>query len=261
MGERQATPGAIATRQQVLSQPMMSAEEERDCVLRWQLKRDEAARSHIIACHMRLCYAMASRYDRNEEHRRDLAQEGAIGLAAALERFDVTRGVRLATWARRFINSAIRAGMKRVVVVVDMPSRTYRRANAGAETGQGSSWRARQAARGELALDAPLQPGSMASALDILPSSEPGPEELCEQSERQAAIEAAVQAALLQAMTAREAGVLRRRDLAPVADTLDAIAADLGISRERVRQIEAAAQRKLARWMLASDFDRHLLKG
>lgn len=259
MGERQVTPGAIATHQQVLSQPMVTAEEERELVLRWRDHRDEAARSRLIAAHMRLCYAMAGRYVRNEEHRRDLAQEGAIGLAAALEGFDVERGVRLATWARRWVDSAIRKDMKRVVVVVDMPSRVYRRAKAGAEDGQGSSWHAQQAAQGEMALDAPLQTGSMTTPMDILSSNDPGPEQVLGQAQRVGAMHQAVEAALLGAMTAREAGVLRRRDLATLPDTLDDIARDLGVSRERVRQIETAARKKLTKWMLNSGFDRSLL--
>jgi DNA-directed RNA polymerase sigma subunit (sigma70/sigma32) len=60
-------------------------------------------------------------------------------------------------------------------------------------------------------------------------------------------------------MTPREAQVLRRRSLLDAPETLEGIACDLGVSRERVSQIEASATRKLRVWLGRYGFDRSLL--
>lgn len=235
--------------------------EERDLIERWRMSRDMAARDRLIATHARICYGVASRWTQNETHIADLAQEGVFGLMWALDKFDPERGNRFGSYARWWIKSAVESKVSDVMLSVDMSARIYRKAR-GAEPSKGEEdlvpWEARIASRGEVYLDAPVGEGED-TMVDLLADTRPNPEDVSLESDRISAIRAAIEDALTKGMSPREAAVLRRRDLSERPETLEAIAESLGISRERVRQIQNTALSKLRRHM--RDFDTSLLRG
>jgi RNA polymerase sigma-32 factor len=237
---------------------MLTRERELELVAAWRERGDRSAQDIILSSHMKLCYGVASRYETNEARVDDLAQSGVFGLYKALETYDPARGTRFSTWARWWVANEVDRARRCVSMVVDMPARTYRRSRSG-EDGPPAEWDARMAARGEIPLDAPIGDGNDSTLLDTLVSADADPEAVAAEASRLAAIRTALASALGAGMSAREAEVLRRRSLCEVPETLDGIAADLGVSRERVRQIEAAATGKLRRWLVANRFDRALL--
>lgn len=243
-----------------MAQTMLSINEERSLIDRWQVHKDMRARDRIIATHVRICYGVASRWTQNEAHIADLAQEGVFGLIRALDKFDPERGIRFSTYARWWIKTEIEGKVSGVTLSVDLPARVYRKAR-GAEPRAGEvdvvPWEARIAARGEVPLDAPVGDGQD-SMVEMLQDVRPNPEQISLEGDRITTIKQAVEDALINGMTTREAAVLRRRDLAERPETLEVIAASLGISRERVRQIQNTALSKLRRHMRA--FDTSLLR-
>ena len=245
---------------QAFAQPMLSAADEVALVEAWRVNKDFAARDRIIDAHMRLCYAVAARYDNHPDHLRDLAQEGAFGLMTALDKFDPQKGTRFATYARWWVQNSVSDAVAGYALMVDMPSRTYLAARGGGHDNDELSWTARLAARGELALDAPVGEDGETTLGDSLPCPGPSPEATVSDDDRHAKIKRAVADALERGMSPREAEVLRRRPLAEKQETLEAIANDFGVSRERIRQIEVQSLDKLRRYLTNSGAVKALLR-
>lgn len=239
---------------------MLTADEERELIRAWREDGDHAARDRIVASHMRLCYSIAARWDGNEEHVKDLAQEGAFGLMHALDKFDPARGTRFATYAAYWVKTGIRQKLGLVASVVDIPVRTYLKARGGGFEDEAQTWQARQASRSEVALDAPIGTEGEGSVVDTLRCGRPDPEAISMESDKATTIRRALDDAMSKAMTPREAAVLSGRTLAEKPQTLEQIANQLGVSRERVRQIEVAALGKLRRHLLASGFPAAVLR-
>ncbi len=250
-----------------MRQPMLSYDEEHRLIAQWKATRSEESRDALVASHMRICYALAARWTQNEAQVADLAQEGFFGLLKALDKFDPERGKRFGPYAKWWIKTSVEESLGDVLLAVDMPSRVYRRARkaepppgAAPSAVPSASWEARAAARGEVSLDAPVGDGED-SLVDMLEDGRNSPEDDAIESDRAAAIRKSIESALAGAMSPREAEVLRRRDLAEHPETLEGIAASLGVSRERVRQIQNAALGKLRRWLVHNKFPVHLLRG
>jgi RNA polymerase sigma-32 factor len=249
----------MLSHRQSLQQPMLTQEEELELIARWRTSRDESAKDRLICTHMRICYAVAARYDNNEEHIKDLAQEGVFGLMVAIEKFDETRGVRFAAYAKWWVMNEVAKNSSTVATVIDIPPRLYLGARGGGFDDESIPWEARQAARGGVPLDAPISDDSEATVIETLQDKRPDPEEASLELNRLEVFKTSVDKALATAMNEREAIVLRRRALSETPDTLEEISADLNVSRERVRQIEAAAIGKLRKYLISSGFPRSLL--
>ena len=246
-----------------MRQQMLSVQEEAELLLKWRDHRDISARDRIVHTHMRICYGLAARWTQNEAHMNDLAQEGVFGLIHAMDKFDPSRGIRFGTYARWWVKTAIESELSKVVLSVDMPSRVYRRAK-GAEPQAGNPdvvpWEARVVARGEVPLDAPMGDSGEDTLMDMLSDHRPNPEDTSIETDRIGSVKRAVEEALTCALTPREAAILRRRDLAERPETLEAIAASMNISRERVRQIQNSGLSKLKKHMISTKFPVHLLR-
>lgn len=243
-----------------MSQDMLTFEEEVELIRRWQQGRDEKALDRLVRTHMRLCYSEARRYARGEAQIEDLAQEGIFGLRKAADKFDPSFNNRFASYAKLWVKTEVQKNVAAVSVVVDIPYRKYLDAR-GARGDEGADWQAHQAARGEVALDAPVGEGEETAAGDLLPCNKPGPEAQAIENDKLALYRRVVAEALEGAMNDREAEVLRRRLLQVKPETLEDIAKGFGVSRERVRQIEAAAIDKLRRYLVNTGFPVGVLRG
>lgn len=244
---------------QALAQPMLSRAEELELIDRWRRLGDEAARDRVVATHMRICYKVAAMYASNDEHVKDLAQEGVQGLLDAMQRFDPERDTRFGTYATWWVRTHVAQGVSSVALVVDVPSRTYLKARS-ADGGGAADWVARQAAKGEIALDAPVGDEDGGTMADLVPDRSPDPEAIAIEADREATFRRCIDDALERGMTPREAMVLRMRRLSEVGHTLDEISGLLSVSRERVRQIECTAVEKLRRHLVKQGFTAEMLR-
>jgi RNA polymerase primary sigma factor len=244
--------------------PLLTAAEE--VALAKRVERGDAeAKERMINSNLRLVISIAKRYQRKDLPLLDLVQEGVIGLNRAVEKFDWRRGYKFSTYATWWIRQACQRAISNQSATIRIPTHVNERrmklarASTRLETKLG-----RKPTREELAEEAELDLVHVEEALDAVQanvslnrpvgSEEDGelgdlfedeaagnPEEDAVESLRRREVRRAIAG-----LPERERRIIELRfgvDGEPQA--LEAIGKQLGITRERVRQLEAAALQKL----------------
>jgi RNA polymerase primary sigma factor len=258
-----AEPASYLSR--LTRQKLLTPEEEISLTLRMR-QGDATARTRLIEANMRLVINIARSRHNPLMPFEDLVQEGAVGLMTACERFDPAKGYRFSTyatyWVRQAISQAIGNKARAIHVPANVPEilRRIERARALLMREEGEEPTLEQlAARVGMSprkMAAYLQAGQDPVSLDMLVGegadttlasllddrSATDPEDAVIRHEMEAKLEQ-----ILDALTERERTIMRRRlgfeDEG--AYVLQEIGQELHISRERVRQIENQARRKL----------------
>lgn len=243
--------------------PLLSAAEERD-LFRKVHKGDTRARERLVLSQLRYVIRIAGRYRRYGCPFPDLIQEGTVGLLEAIKRFNPEKGTRLSTFAMWWIRAAIQDYVLRsgsIVRSVTTPRhRTmyFGSALAGLDEKGGDAVRAlasrlnttvddvRAFAQRLKSSDRPLDiVGTDGRTLaDTLPDSAPDPETKLTTKRERIALVRMLRAAI-PALTRRERHILRQRFLAEKRQSLTKIGRELGLSKERVRQLESRALEKI----------------
>ena len=232
--------------------------EERELARRWREGDQSAGRKIIEAC-LPFVVSIALEYRRWGVPMEDIVQQGNLGLLRAAAKYDPNREVRLATYAAYWIRAEIREYVVRAYRVVRIgTTKAERRALRAYRTTRESDpqklaaisgmneERVRQllpvlAAR-EASLDLPTPEGI--SPLDRMPSNTASPEDETSSAESGRIAQAAVAEALGH-LSDREQTIVRERLMSDDPVTLSELGARLGVSKERVRQIEERAIGKL----------------
>jgi RNA polymerase sigma-32 factor len=255
--------------------PLLAADHERNLAERWRDSGDERALHELITAYLRLVVAMASRFRHYGLPISDLVQEGCVGLMQAAARFEPEREVRFSTYASWWIRSAMQDFVLRNWSIVRTGTTSAQkslffnlrrlRARIG-DIGEGAlspAARARvahalnvpehdvdaMAARlsaPDRSLNAPLTDEGDGEWQDLLADEGIDPECETMYAHDSAARSDLVRDALCD-LSERERLIIRERKLEDEAVTLEALGERLGISKERVRQIEGAALAKLRR--------------
>mgnify|MGYP001172807397 CR=1 FL=1 len=259
-----AIPPAIRRAAQT---PLLSADGELALLARVREHDDPEALAALVRAHLRLALDVASRFAGRAAPMEDLVAEGALGLCEAARRFDPAHGARFATYATWWVRAYVRSYALKNRRLVALPStRAGRRVLGGtaraeatltARLGRAPSAPELAEALGVEVEDVELVRGAL-GARDVsieahadgpalpLPSPYPTPEEAVASAEAGAQAQAAV-ARALGTLDRREREIVRRRYLDDEAQTLRVIGRDLGLSRERVRQLELRARDKMRR--------------
>lgn len=259
--------------------PLLQADHERDLARRWREDGDERALHELITAYLRLVIAMASRFRHYGLPVSDLVQEGNVGLMQAAARFEPEREVRFSTYASWWIRSAMQDFVLRNWSIVRTGTTSAQkalffnlrrlRAKIGDVSDGGMSFEARarvartlgvaeaevdsMAARlsgPDRSLNAPLTEDGDGEWQDMLADGAAGPEATVMEAHDGAARAELVREAMRD-LSDRERLIIRERKLEEDAVTLEALGERLGISKERVRQIEGNALEKLRRALIA----------
>lgn len=254
--------------------PFLAREEERGLAVAWKEARDERALHRLISAHMRLVIALAGRFRHYGLPMADLVQEGHVGLMEAAARFEPERDVRFSTYATWWIRASIQDYILRNWSIVrggtssaqkalffNLRRLRARLANGAEPLSNATLYREVSAALGvseadvammdsrlsapDSSLNMPLADDAGATErMDFLVSDDPLPDEIAgdtiDVERRLVWLKAA-----LGALNARELKIIEERRLSDEGATLEALGETLGISKERVRQIEARAMEKL----------------
>ncbi len=249
---------------------ILDREQEHDLAKRYQDENDLDAAHQLICANLRFVVKVANEYRQYGLRIQDLVQEGNIGLMLAVRKFDPDRGIRLITyavwWIRAYIQnfiirswSLVKIGttqaQKKLFFKLNQTRKKLHnltgtddtRAIAGeleVTDSEVEEMTARLAMR-DSSIDVELYEGEDYTLLDRLVDERASQEDLLLEKEEDSLRSQQVRSALLEALNDREQKIIRERILADDSRTLQEIAEELKISRERVRQIEQNALRKL----------------
>ncbi len=251
--------GALRVYRNSLSnvQPL-DREAERALAKRW-IGGDLKAGEKLVEACLPFVISIALEYRRWGVPIEDIIQQGNIGLLRAARKFDPARECRLATYAVYWIRAEIREYVVRAYRVVRLgTTKAERRALRAYRTTKESDPEKLSAVSGlskerveqllpmlvarETSLDATV--GDMGPAVDRLAANDASPEEDADAKESRARAKVAV-ADALKGLTDREQLIVRERMMSDEPATLQKLGDILGVSKERVRQLEERARGKL----------------
>ena len=262
-----------------MAAPLLDAAQELDLARRWRETNDQAALHRLVGAYMRLVVSLAAKFRHYGLPMGDLVQEGNIGLMQAAARFDPARQVRFSTYATWWIRaqmqdhvlrnwSIVRTGTTAAQKSLFFNLRRLRakieRSPDMSQAGGGLSPAARERIARELrvpvadvaameqrmtaadrSLNATLGEDGESDWQDMLADDRANPEESL-LTTHDGRVRARWLEAALQGLTPRERTIIAERRLRDDEGvTLEHLGHELGISKERVRQIEHQALRKL----------------
>jgi RNA polymerase sigma-32 factor len=257
---------------------LLDAETELQLAYLWRDHRDEQALHRLITAYMRLAISMASKFKRYGVPMNDLIQEAGLGLMKAAEKFDPDRGVRFSTYAVWWIKASVQDYVMRNWSLVRTGSTSsqkalffnMRRIQAQLE---------REAMQMGIALDSDqlhrkiateigvplgdvkMMDGRLSGSdyslnatqstdeegrewIETLEDESEGADSLFEQAHDNAHLRKCLLDAL-STLNERERLIVRERAIREDTRTLESLGKELSLSKERIRQIEAAAFQKL----------------
>ena len=261
---------------------LLDAETELQLAYAWRDSRDEAALHRLITAYMRLAISMAAKFKRYGAPMSDLVQEAGLGLMKAADKFDPDRGVRFSTYAVWWIKASVQDYVMRNWSMVRTGSTSsqkslffnMRRVQAQLEreaqqTGENlDKHQLNQLIATEVGVplnDVEMMDGRLSGSdfslnatqasdeegrewIDTL-EDENGRADLNVEEEYDQQRLADWLSVAMDALNDREQFIVRERKLIESPRTLESLGAELGLSKERVRQLEAAAFGKMRKYL------------
>lgn len=221
--------------------PPLEREEELELANRYLETGDQRAADRLVQANLRAVVKIASRYQRPDVGLLELIQEGNMGLIQAVRRFNPTRGVRLVTyaswWVRAYVQRYLQEKLPHTTGTVSLNG-----ANLNSVEDEGP--RRRSIPVKEISLDQPMGDEARNSLSAMLADERPTQEESLMEAQSAIVLKGWVQEHL-RGLDVQERQVIASRYLHESPRTLKEIGAEMGLSRQRIHQIELKARRKL----------------
>lgn len=257
-----------------MERPLLGKDEELELAKKWRDDKDERALHKLINAYSRLAISMASRFKNYGLPIGDLIQEGHIGLMEAAARFDPERGFRFSTYASWWIRSSIqdyvlrnwsivRTGTTAAQKSLFFNLRSLRAKIEQANGKEGLSIKDRKKiskklkvrvkdvvdmegriAAGDRSLNARIGENEQEEWQNLLADDAPNPEDIVTSLKDAESRSSWLKSALAD-LPERERKIISKRHLTHQTVTLESLGKDLGISKERVRQLEQRAMGRL----------------
>jgi RNA polymerase sigma-32 factor len=269
--------------------PMLTKDEEFMLGKRWQEHEDSEAAHKLVTSHLRLVAKIAMGYRGYGLPIGEVISEGNVGLMQAVKKFDPDKGFRLATYAMWWIRASIQEYILRSWSLVKMGTTAaqkklffnLRKAKSEIEALQEGdlhpdqvsqiatklgvldeeviSMNRRLSGGGDASLNVPMRADGESEWQDWLADDEQVSQETFVAEAEESEIRSGLLQEAMAELNDRERHILTERRLKDEPSTLETLAGEYGVSRERVRQIEVRAFEKLQKAMRAAAEDRNLL--
>ncbi|WP_337185520.1 RNA polymerase sigma factor RpoH [Phenylobacterium sp.] len=269
--------------------PMLAKDQEFMLAKRWQEHQDPEAAHQLVTSHLRLVAKIAMGYRGYGLPIGEVISEGNVGLMQAVKKFDPDKGFRLATYAMWWIRASIQEYILRSWSLVKMGTTAaqkklffnLRKAKSEIAALQEGDLRPdqvsqiatklgvldeevvsmnRRLAGGDASLNAPLRVDGEAEWQDWLVDDQTPSQESVVADNQEMNLRMSLLEEAMTELTDRERHILTERRLKDEPTTLEELAAEYGVSRERVRQIEVRAFEKLQKSMRAAATERNLVE-
>lgn len=275
------TPLAQTSRQLLdcaIKAPMLEKEHELDLAVRWQENKDEAALAELTNSYLRLVISISNKFKNYGLPRSDLIQEGTIGLLIAAEKFEPKRELRFSTYANWWIRATVQDYVLRNWSIVRTGTtaahkklffslrRTRAKLTSVADetlTPESVSKIAKELGvrekdvltmenrmfTGDYSLNMTVADDTGAEWQDNLVDTKPTPDKVV-QTSHDSQVRSQILAKALATLDDRELQIIQERRLQEDGATLASIGEKIGVSKERVRQLEVQAMSKLKKAIL-----------
>ena len=268
--------------------PMLTKDEEFMLAKRWSEHQDPEAAHRLVTSHLRLVAKIAMGYRGYGLPIGEVISEGNVGLMQAVKKFDADKGFRLATYAMWWIRASIQEYILRSWSLVKMGTtaaqkklffnlRKTKSQISAFEDGDLLPEHVEQIATklgvsqqdvidmnrrlgGDSSLNAPMRSDGEAEWQDWLADDEAISQETKLADDEERTIRRSLLQEAMEELTDREKHILTERRLKDDPVTLEELAGQYGVSRERVRQIEVRAFEKLQKAMQSAALERNLVE-
>jgi len=262
--------------------PLLSRKEEYDLAMKYKNEGDVEAARKLVVSNLRFVIRIANEYKNYGINIMDLIQEGNIGLMQAVKGFDPTKGYRLISyavwWIRAYIQNYLIRSWSLVKVGTSQAQRklfyklrsTKKKMDIVDSKPTGEEYREiadeldvpakdviemdQRMSKKDFSLDTEVAQDNQHTHLDFLEDSSLSQEEALEKSQESELIRENMDE-VLDSLNEREKYIIKHRILSEKAETLEDIGDKYGISRERVRQIEKAALKKIKKNLTEKGID------